>query len=153
MNLLIFSSHTSFSVKAVLSVGTPSPKQVCTNVYRLPHKRRKGLCITPNQWFRLMMQDPFLLCLCHRGAFTGFLWIFLFAVPLSRKRKAVYDRLPMNGTSRPHGRQTGKNDLSARPNEFGQTDKPYFLAGGLPVSCFRQCSFSFQVSSFHGFLL
>ena len=129
--------------RMILSVGTPSPKQVCTNVYRLPHKRRKGLCITPNQWFRLMMQDPFLLCLCHRGAFTGFLWIFLFAVPLSRKRKAVYDRLPMNGTSRPHGRQTGKNDLSARPNEFGQTDKPYFLAGGLPVSCFRQCSFSF----------
>ena len=79
-----------------------------------------------------MKQGPFLLCLCHRGAFTGFLWIFLFAVPLSRKRKAVYDRLPMNGTSRPHGRQTGKNDLSARPNEFGQTDKPYFLAGGLP---------------------
>ena len=31
-----------------------------------------------------------------------------------------------------HGKQTGKNDLSARPNRFGQTYKPYFLTGGLP---------------------
>ena len=28
MNLLIFSSHTSFSVKAILSVGTPSYKRI-----------------------------------------------------------------------------------------------------------------------------
>lgn len=28
MNLPNFSSHTSFSVKAVLSVGTPSPKRI-----------------------------------------------------------------------------------------------------------------------------
>ncbi len=28
MNLLIFSSHTSFSVKAILSVSTPSPKKI-----------------------------------------------------------------------------------------------------------------------------
>jgi len=31
-----------------------------------------------------------------------------------------------------HSRQTGKNGLFARPNGFGQTDKPYFLACGLP---------------------
>ena len=31
-----------------------------------------------------------------------------------------------------HSRQTGKNGLFARPNGFGQTDKPYFLAYGLP---------------------
>ncbi|WP_373149090.1 hypothetical protein [Bacteroides finegoldii] len=31
-----------------------------------------------------------------------------------------------------HSRQTGKNGLFARPNGFGQTDKPHFLAGGLP---------------------
>ena len=43
-----------------------------TNVCRLPHKRRKGLCLTPKQQFRLMMQGSFLLCLCQRGAFTGF---------------------------------------------------------------------------------
>ena len=28
MNLLIFSSHTSFSVKAILSVSTPSRKKI-----------------------------------------------------------------------------------------------------------------------------
>ena len=28
MNLLIFSSRTSFSVKAILSVSTPSPKKI-----------------------------------------------------------------------------------------------------------------------------
>ena len=90
------------------------------------------------------MQDPFLLCLCHRGAFTGFLWIFLFAVPLSRKRKAVYDRLPMNGTSRPHGRQTGKNDFirptgHVRPDIQNHTSLPVVC----PVSRLRQCPFSF----------
>ena len=80
-----------------------------------------------------MTRGPFLFALMPRRCFYGFSEdFFFFAVPLSRKRKAVHDRLPMNGTSRPHGRQTGKNDLSARPNEFGQTDKPYFLAGGLP---------------------
>jgi len=31
-----------------------------------------------------------------------------------------------------HSRQTGKNGLFTRPNGFGQTDKPYFLAYGLP---------------------
>lgn len=46
INLLLFyPSDTRFSVKAVLSVGIPSPKtcfeQTCTDY---PHKRRKGLC-------------------------------------------------------------------------------------------------------------
>ena len=31
-----------------------------------------------------------------------------------------------------HSWQTGKNGLFTRPNGFGQTDKPYFLAYGLP---------------------
>ena len=92
MNLLIFSSHTSFSVKTVLSVGTPSPKRFWTNVCQLPHKRRKWLCLTPKQQFRLMMQGPFLLCLCQRGAFTDSQTISFFAVPLCHKRKAVSDR-------------------------------------------------------------
>ncbi len=44
MNLLIFSSHTSFSVKAILSVSTPLPKtsleQTCAD-YRIA--REKGI--------------------------------------------------------------------------------------------------------------
>ena len=73
MNLLdFFLSHTSFSVKAALFVGTPSPKRILDERMPTAHKRRKGLCLTPKQQFRLMMQGPFLLCLCQRGAFTGF---------------------------------------------------------------------------------
>ena len=57
-----------------------------------------------------MKQGPFLLCLCHRGAFTGFLWIFLFAVPLSRKRKAVSDR-PIHEWNKPsHTRQANREE-------------------------------------------
>ena len=74
--------------------------------------------------FRLMKQGPFLLCLCHRGAFTGFLWIFLFAVPLSRKRKAVSDR-PIHKWNKPSctAGKPGRMILSVRPDMFGQTYK------------------------------
>ena len=124
MNLLIFSSHTSFSVKTVLSVGTPSPKRFWTNVCQLPHKRRKWLCLTPKQQFRLMMQGPFLLCLCQRGAFTGSQMISFSAVPLSRKRKAVSDR-PIHKWNKPSctAGKPGRMILSVRPDTLGQTYK------------------------------
>ena len=91
---------------------------------RLPHKRRKGLCITPKQQFRLMMQGPFLLCLCQRGAFTGSQMISFFAVPLSRKRKAVSDR-PIHKWNKPSctAGKPGRMILSVRPDTFGQTYK------------------------------
>ena len=71
-----------------------------------------------------MKQGPFLLCLCHRGAFTGVLWIFLFAVPLSRKRKAVSDR-PIHEWNKPShtAGKPGRMILSVRPDMFGQTYK------------------------------
>ena len=50
----------------------------------------------------------------------------------------------INGTSR-HTRQANREEWfypSDRTRSARQT-KSYFLAGGLPVSCFRQCSFSF----------
>ena len=62
-----------------------------------------------------------------------FRWFFFFAVPLSRKRKAVYDRLSINGTSR-HPQQANREEwfyLPAPTRPAGQI-KPYFLAGGLP---------------------
>ena len=80
-----------------------------------------------------MKQGPFLLCLCHRGAFTGFLWIFLFAVPLSRKRKAVSDR-PIHEWNKPsHTRQANREEWfypSDRTCSAKHT-KSYFLADGL----------------------
>ena len=44
-----FLSHTSFSVKAALFVGTPSPKRILVERMPTTHKRRKGLCLTPKQ--------------------------------------------------------------------------------------------------------
>ena len=94
------------------------------NVCRLPHKRRKGLCLTPKQQFRLMMQGPFLLCLCQRGAFTGSQMISFSAVPLSRKRKAVSDR-PIHKWNKPSctAGKPGRMILSVRPDTLGQTYK------------------------------
>ena len=91
---------------------------------RLPHKRRKGLCLTPKQQFRLMMQGPFLLCLCQRGAFTGSQMISFSAVPLSRKRKAVSDR-PIHKWNKPSctAGKPGRMILSVRPDTLGQTYK------------------------------
>ena len=91
---------------------------------RLLHKRRKGLCLTPKRLFRLMMQGPFLLCLCQRGAFTGSQMISFSAVPLSRKRKAVSDR-PIHKWNKPSctAGKPGRMILSVRPDTLGQTYK------------------------------
>lgn len=82
-----------------------------------------------------MMQGPFLLCLCQRGAFTGSQMISFSAVPLSRKRKAVSDR-PIHKWNKPSctAGKPGRMILSVRPDTLGQTYKSYFLAGGLPGS-------------------
>ena len=70
------------------------------------------------------MQGPFLLCLCQRGAFTGFWRFFFFAVPLSRKRKAVSDR-PIHEWNKPShtAGKPGRMILSVRPYTLGQTYK------------------------------
>ena len=103
------------------------------NVCRLPHKRRKGLCLTPKQQFRLMMQGPFLLCLCQRGAFTGSQTIsfslFLWAV----SGKPCLTARSINGTSR-YARQANREEwfyMSDRTRSARHI-KSYFLAGGLP---------------------
>ena len=64
-----------------------------------------------------------------------FRWFFFFAVPLSRKRKAVYDRLSINVTSR-HPQQANREEWFY-PSDRTRSDrhiKSYFLAGGLPGS-------------------
>ena len=70
------------------------------------------------------MQGPFLLRLCQRGAFTGFWRFFFFAVPLSRKRKAVSDR-PIRKWDKPSytAGKPGRMILSVRPDTLGQTYK------------------------------
>ena len=90
-----------------------------------------------------MMQGPFLLCLCQRGAFTGSQMISFSAVPLSRKRKAVSDR-PIHKWNKPSctAGKPGRMILSVRPDTLGQTYKiilpcrwfTRFHASGYPSS-------------------
>ncbi|WP_418663817.1 hypothetical protein [Bacteroides sp.] len=68
---------------------------------------------------------------------------------MSRKRKAVYDRLPINGTSR-HPQQANREEkfyLPAPTRPAGQI-KPYFLAGGLPGFTLPAMSFFVEGISF-----
>ena len=81
-----------------------------------------------------MTRGPFLFALMPRRCFYGFSEdFFFFAVPLSRKRKAVHDRLPMNGTSR-HPQQANREEwfYLPAPTRLARQIKPYFLADGLP---------------------
>ena len=149
-----FLPYISFSVKAVLSVGTPSPKRFWTSVCRLSHKLRKGLCLTPKRLFRLMKQGPFLLCLCQRGAFTGF-WRFFFSLfPCAGSGKPCMTAWSMNVTSR-HPQQANREEWFYLPAPTcpARQIKPYFLAGGLPG--FTLPAIFFFVGRdffFHGFL-
>ena len=101
-----------------------------------------------------MMQGPFLLCLCQRGAFTGSQMISFSAVPLSRKRKAVSDR-PIHKWNKPSptAGKPGRMILSARPDTSGRTDKTI-----LPCRWFARFHatgyvfFLLGTSFFHGFL-
>ena len=82
-----------------------------------------------------------------------FRWFFFFAVPLSRKRKAVYDRT-FHKWNKPSltADKPGRMILSIRPNTFGQTDKNIlpcrwfarFHATGYVLFCWG--------CLFHGFL-
>ena len=104
-----------------------------TNVCRLSHKRRKGLCLTPKQQFSLMRQGPFLLCLCQRGAFTGF-WRFFFSLfPCAGSGKPCMTAHSINGTSR-HSRQTNREEwfYPSDQTRLAKQIKTYFLADGLP---------------------
>ncbi len=81
-----------------------------------------------------MTRGPFLFALMPRRCFYGFSEdFFFFAVPLSRKRKAVHDRLPMNGTSR-HPQQANREEWFYPPDltSLAEHIKSYFLACGLP---------------------
>ena len=100
------------------------------------------------------MQGSFLLCLCQRGAFTGFWRFFFFAVPLSRKRKAVSDR-PIHEWNKPShtAGKPGRMILSVRPDTLGQTYKiilpcrwfaRFHASGSVP--------FLFGIIPFYGFL-
>ena len=121
---------------------------------RLPHKRRKGLCLTPKQQFRLMRQGPFLLCLCQRGAFTVFQMIFLFSLSFwAGSGKPCMTAHSINGTSR-HSRQTNREEwfYPSDQTRLAKQIKTYFLAGGLPS--FTQLAMLFLLGGyfFHGFL-
>ena len=121
---------------------------------RLLHKRRKGLCLTPKQQFRLMMQGPFLLCLCQRGAFTAFQMIFLFRCSFEPEAESrVWPLVSINVTSR-HPQQANREEwfYLPAPTRPARQIKPYFLTGGLPGFTLPAMSFFGGTSFFHGFL-
>ena len=70
-----------------------------------------------------------------------FRWFFFFAVLLSRKRKAVYDRLPINGTSR-HPQQANREEWFAGGLPGFTLPAMSFFCWGLPFFT----DFSFEVS-------
>ena len=112
---------------------------------RLPHKRRKGLCLTPKQQFRLMRQGPFLLCLCQRGAFTAFQMIFLFRCSFEPEAESrVWPLVHKCNKPSPTAGKPERMILSARPDTSGQTDKTI-----LPCRWFAR----FHATGYYSFLL
>ena len=106
-----------------------------------------------------MKQTPFLLCLCLRGAFTGF-WRFFFSLFLwTGSGKPCMTARFINETSR-HPRQAnrGRMILFVRPDRPGQTDNiilpccqfARFHASGILLFSF--CRFFFYGFPFWGFL-
>ena len=100
---------------------------------RLPHKLRKGLCLTPKQLFRLMRQGPFLLCLCQRGAFTAFQMIFLFRCSFEPEAESrVWPLVHKWNKPSPTAGKPGRKFYLPTPTRLAWQIKPYFLTGGLP---------------------
>ena len=101
-----------------------------------------------------MRQDPFLLCLCQRGAFTAFQMIFLFRCSFEPEAESrVWPLVHKWNKPSPTAGKPGRMILSARPVTSGQTDKTI-----LPCRWFARFHatgyvlFLLGASSFHGFL-
>ena len=124
ISLIFFFLHKFFRKKRLYPSAHHRTKGFWTNVCRLLHKRRKGLCLTPKQQFRLMKQGPFLLYLCQRGAFTVFQMIFLFHCPFEPEAESRVWPLvhKCNKPSLTAGKP-GRMILFARPDTSGRTDK------------------------------
>ena len=100
-----------------------------------------------------MRQGPFLLCLCQRGAFTGFWRFFFFRCPFEPEAESrVWPLVHKWNKPSPTAGKPGRMILSIRPNTFGQTDKNIlpcrwfarFHATGYVLFCWG--------CLFHGFL-
>ncbi len=121
---------------------------------RLPHKLRKGLCLTPKQLFRLMRQGPFLLCLCQRGAFTAFQMIFHFRCSFEPEPESrVWPLVHKWNKPSPTAGKPGRKILSAHPDTSDRTDKtilPYRWFARFHVAGY--VLFLLGASCFHGFL-
>ena len=79
-----------------------------------------------------MTQGPFLLCLCQRGAFTGFQTIFFSSAHLCRSGKPSVTARTMNGASRHQRRANREECRTCFPNKFESADTAHFFDVGLP---------------------
>ena len=77
---LFFLPPDNFTVKAVRSVGTPSPCRSSTTVFRLSHKRRKGLHVTPKPCLDWWHEVHF-FCVHAKKCFYGDFSVPFLVVP------------------------------------------------------------------------
>ena len=133
ISLIFFFSYKFFRKSGFIRRHTIVQKdfeRTCAN-YRISGE--KGFASRLNNSLDWWGKAHFFYAYAKEELLRFFRWFFFFAVPLSRKRKAVYDRLSINGTSR-HPQQANREEwfyLPAPTRLTGQIE-PYFLAGGLP---------------------
>ena len=123
---------------------------------RLLHKRRKGLCVTPetnrvvSDWWRKVH----FFCAYAKEVLLRLFWWFSFSLFLwAGSGKPCTTACYMNVTSR-HPQLANREEWFYPPDPtrlVGQI-KPYFLTGGLPGFTLSAMFFSVGDFFFHGFL-
>lgn len=115
--------------------NTIAQNEFWATVFRLPHKRRKRLCVTPEATESFQTDDakPISFALMSKRCFYGFSDGFLFSwFLLCRKRKAVCDHLP-HEWHKPSYTASKPGRIGIRPPKQVSTNGcPYFPWGGLP---------------------
>ena len=111
---LFFLPPNNFTVKAVWSVGTPSPCRSCMTVFRLPHKQRKGLHVTPKPYLDWWHEAHF-FCAYARRCFYGDFSVPFLVIPFFWKREPCMTTRPTSGPSR-------------HPRKANWEECPYFPA-------------------------
>lgn len=111
---LFFLPQDNFTVKAVWSVGTPSPCRSSTTVFRLPHKRRKGLHVTPKPCLDWWHEAHFFCAHAKRCFYGDFSVLSFLAVPFFWNREPCMTARPRGGPSR-HPRKANREECPYLP--------------------------------------
>lgn len=148
---LFFLPPDNFTVKAVWFVGTPSPCRSSTTVFRLPHKRRKGLHVTPKLCLDWWHEAHFFCAYARRYFYRDFSVPFL-VVPFFWKREPCMTARPKGAKPSPTEGKPGRMPISSRLKVFSRSDMDIHPLCGLPFHVFRQVPFS-SYTDFRRFFL